>query len=177
MEDIDRFGAKTSDAGGGDARGLAALRAAVAGAEAALEAVELEGDLRSTLQDQGSLDVAAVPRLEALMLRAAKVAERKPPLTQEGAAKLNTLVSRCFSRATALQEMEGARAVLAEALEPSLRGRDISPGPWSPGTCPDSRRRWRGRGPARGRGSSRMPSRRLSPRSSGGGRSRRWTRR
>ena len=61
MEDIDRFGAKTSDAGGGDARGLAALRAAVAGAEAALEAVELEGDLRSTLQDKGSLDVAAVP--------------------------------------------------------------------------------------------------------------------
>ena len=136
MEDIDRFGAKTSDAGGGDARGLAALRAAVAGAEAALEAVELEGDLRSTLQDQGSLDVAAVPRLEALMLRAAKVAERKPPLTQEGAAKLNTLVSRCFSRATALQEMEGARAVLAEALEPSLRGRDISPGSLEPGDVP-----------------------------------------
>ena len=136
MEDIDRFGAKTSDAGGGGARGLAALRAAVAGAEAALEAVELEGDLRVTLQDQGSLDVAAVPRLEALMLRAAKVAERKPPLTQEGAAKLNTLVSRCFSRATALQEMEGARASLAEALEPSLRGRDISPGSLEPGDVP-----------------------------------------
>ena len=135
MEDIDRFGAKKSD-GGGDARGLAALRAAVAGAEAALEAVELEGDLRATLQDQGSLDVAAVPRLEALMLRAAKVAERKPPLTQEGAAKLNTLVSRCFSRATALQEMEGARASLAEALEPSLRGRDISPGSLEPGDVP-----------------------------------------
>ena len=53
------------------------------------------------------------------MLRAAKVAEKKPPLTQEGAAKLNALTSRCFSRATALQEMEEARAALAAALEPS----------------------------------------------------------
>jgi hypothetical protein len=78
-----------------------------AAAEAALEAVELEGDLRTTLQDEASLNVASVPKLEHLMLRAAKVAERKPPLTNEGAAKLNTLVSRCFSRATALQEMEG----------------------------------------------------------------------
>jgi serine/threonine protein kinase len=136
MEDIDRFGAKTSGESGTAASGLAALRAAVTGAEAALEAVELEEDLRVTIQDQGSLDVAAVPKLEALMLRAAKVAERKPPLTQEGAAKLNTLVSRCFSRATALQEMEGARAALAEALEPSLRGRDLAPGSLEQGDVP-----------------------------------------
>ena len=129
MEDIDRFDTEGASAASGvGAGGLAALRAAVASAESALEAVELESDLRATLQDESSLNVSSVPRLEHLMLRAAKVAERKPPLTQEGAAKLNTLVSRCFSRATALQEMEGARAELAEALEPSLRGYDLALG-------------------------------------------------
>ena len=103
---------------------LASLRAAVDAAEAALEAVALEGDLRGALADETSLSVSAVPRLERLMLRAAKIAERKPPLTPEGAAKLNALTSRCFSRATALQEMEEARAALAAALEPSLRGEE-----------------------------------------------------
>ena len=146
MEDIDRFtNASGGDAatraagdlvGGGDlstnaaaASPLAALKAATISAEAALEAAELESDLRVALQDESSLAASAVPRLEALMLRAAKTAARKPPLTQEGAAKLNTLVSRCFTRATALQEMESARAQLAEALEPSLRGEDLAVGP------------------------------------------------
>ena len=129
MEDIDRFVTEGASSGSETgAGGLVALRAAVASAEAALEAAELESDLRATLQDESSLNVSSVPRLENLMLRAAKVAERKPPLTEEGAAKLNTLVSRCFSRATALQEMDGARAALAEALEPSLRGRDLALG-------------------------------------------------
>ena len=146
MEDIDRF----TNASGGDAATraagdlvgggglstnaaaaspLAALKAATISAEAALEAAELESDLRVALQDESSLAASAVPRLEALMLRAAKTAARKPPLTQEGAAKLNTLVSRCFTRAVALQEMESARAQLAEALEPSLRGADLAVGP------------------------------------------------
>jgi len=109
-------------------RPKSALRAAVAAAEAALEALTLEADLRVALADEASLNVASVPTLEALMVRAAKVAERKPPLTDEGAAKLNTLVSRCFSRATALQEMDLARATLSEALEPELRGRALRPG-------------------------------------------------
>jgi len=82
--------------------------------------------LRAALADETSLEVGAVPRLEKLMLRAAKVAEKKPPLTQEGAAKLNALTSRCFSRATALQEMEEARAALAAALEPSRSAGDAS---------------------------------------------------
>jgi hypothetical protein len=132
MEDIDRF---TTDDGAGADDGdddagstSSTLRTAIAAAEAALEAAELEADLRTTLQDEASLNVASVPKLETLMLRAAKVAESRPTLTQEGAAKLNTLVSRCFSRATALQEMEGARAALAEALEPSLAGRDLCVG-------------------------------------------------
>ena len=98
---------------------LATLRGAVDAAEAAAAAAALESDLRAALADETSLEVGAVPRLEKLMLRAAKVAEKKPPLTQEGAAKLNALTSRCFSRATALQEMEEARAALAAALEPS----------------------------------------------------------
>ena len=135
--DVDRFasarGASASDAtrtmpGDEDAVGtsssVASLRAAVDAAEAALEAAALEGDLRAALADETSLSVSAVPRLELLMLRAAKTAERKPPLTPEGAAKLNALTSRCFSRATALQEMEEARAALAAALEPSLRGEE-----------------------------------------------------
>jgi serine/threonine protein kinase len=134
--DVDRF-ASGANEGGDDKKeketssnttssaSLASLRAAVDAAEAALEAVSLEGDLRAALADETSLEVSAVPRLEGLMLRAAKVAERKPPLTQEGAAKLNALTSRCFSRATALQEMEEARAALAKALEPSLRGEDL----------------------------------------------------
>jgi hypothetical protein len=105
---------------------LATLRAAVDAAEAAAAAAALEGDLRAALADETSLEVGAVPRLEKLMLRAAKVAEKKPPLTQEGAAKLNALTSRCFSRATALQEMEEARAALAAALEPSRSAGDAS---------------------------------------------------
>lgn len=138
MEDIDRFrsGGDDNVYAGAVGTSSSALRAAVVAAEAALEAVELEADLRVTLQDEASLNVASVPKLEELMLRAAKVADRKPPLTQEGAAKLNTLVSRCFSRATALQEMDGARAALAEALEPSLRGRDLSPGGLEPEAIP-----------------------------------------
>lgn len=127
--DVDRFasGANASSVGQTQTTisNISILRDAVNAAEAALEAAELEGDLRIALADETSLEVSAVPKLEALMLRAAKVAERKPPLTQEGAAKLNALTSRCFSRATALQEMEEARAALAKALEPSLRGEDL----------------------------------------------------
>ena len=52
-----------------------------------------------------------------------------------GAAKLNTLVSRCFSRATALQEME-ARGLLGRGFGALLRGRDISPGSLEPGDVP-----------------------------------------
>ena len=50
------------------------------------------------------------------------------PLTQEGAAKLNALVSRVQSRTTALQEMEGVKAGLVEALELNLRGGDLASG-------------------------------------------------
>ena len=83
--DVDRFASGVGD----DVtvmtkNNLTTLREAVRAAEAALDAVALEGDLRTALADETSLEVSAVPKLEALMVRAAKVAERKPPLTQEG---------------------------------------------------------------------------------------------
>ena len=105
-----------------------ALTAAVIGAERALRADALESDLRAALADETSRSVESVPRLENLLLQAAKLASNGPPLTQEGAAKLNTLVSRVQSRATALQDMEGARAALLEAMRPSANGIDQAVG-------------------------------------------------
>jgi len=105
-----------------------ALTAAVIGAERALRAATLEGELRAALADESSRSVEAVPRLEALLLQAAKLASNGPPLTQEGAAKLNTLVSRVQSRATALQNMDNARAALIEAMTPSVDGIDRAVG-------------------------------------------------
>jgi len=105
-----------------------ALTQAVIGAERALRAATLEADLRAALTDESSRSVESVPRLEELLLRAAKLAANAPPLTQEGAAKLNTLVSRVQSRATALQDMEGARAALLAAMTPSTNGIDQAVG-------------------------------------------------
>ena len=83
--DVDRFASRVGDdVTAMTKNSLTTLREAVRAAEAALDAVALEGDLRTALADETSLEVSAVPKLEALMVRAAKVAERKPPLTQEG---------------------------------------------------------------------------------------------
>ena len=83
--DVDRFASGVGDdVTAMTKHNLTTLREAVRAAEAALDAVALEGDLRTALADETSLEVSAVPKLEALMVRAAKVAERKPPLTQEG---------------------------------------------------------------------------------------------
>jgi|TARA_B110000967_G_scaffold28591_1_gene26673 hypothetical protein len=83
--DVDRFASGVGDdVTAMTKNNLTTLREAVRAAEAALDAVALEGDLRTALADDTSLEVSAVPKLEALMVRAAKVAERKPPLTQEG---------------------------------------------------------------------------------------------
>lgn len=105
-----------------------ALMSAVISAERGLQAAELEANLRTALADDSSRTVESVPRLEELLVRAAKLAVNGPPLTQEGAAKLNTLVSRVQSRATALQDMESARAALIEAMSPSTTGIDQAVG-------------------------------------------------
>lgn len=105
-----------------------ALTSAVIGAERALRAAALEEELRVALADESSRSVESVPRLEGLLLQAAKLAASGPPLTQAGAAKLNTLVSRVQSRATALQNMEGARAALLDAMTPSTNGVDQAVG-------------------------------------------------
>ena len=104
------------------------LVAAIKLAEFAIEAIALETDMRKTLADEASRSYDSIPLLESLLLRATKLASSSLPLTQEGAAKLNALVSRVQSRTTALQEMEGVKAGLVEALELNLRGGDLASG-------------------------------------------------
>ena len=84
--------------------------------------------MRKTLADEASRTYDSIPTLENLLLRATNLASSGLPLTQEGAAKLNALVSRVQSRTTALQEMEGVKAGLVEALELNLRGGDLASG-------------------------------------------------
>ena len=131
--DPDPFAAAIESVSSGDdskkkKNARSALTAAVIGAERALRAATFEGELRAALADDSSRSVEAVPRLEALLIHAAKLASNGPPLTQEGAAKLNTLVSRVQSRATALQNMDNARAALIEAMTPSVDGVDRAVG-------------------------------------------------
>ena len=104
------------------------LATAIKLAEFALEAIALESDMRKTLADEASRTYDSIPTLENLLLRATNLASSGLPLTQEGAAKLNALVSRIQSRTTALQEMEGVKAGLVEALELNLRGGDLASG-------------------------------------------------
>ena len=104
------------------------LATAIKLAEFALEAIALESDMRKTLADEASRTYDSIPTLENLLLRATNLASSGLPLTQEGAAKLNALVSRVQSRTTALQEMEGVKAGLVEALELNLRGGDLASG-------------------------------------------------
>lgn len=117
-----------SEGGAKQKNARSALTEAVIGAERALRAAALEEDLRIALADESSRTIESVPRLEALLLHATKLAASGPPLTQAGAAKLNTLVSRVQSRATALQNMEGARAALLEAMTPATNGSDAAVG-------------------------------------------------